>query len=67
MVQMYSISALAETQRRVYTYQLKDLRRVSNYKKRKKRYLKIRELTEFLSQFNCVDNLGDFKIVVSFC
>ena len=24
MVQMYSISALAETQRRVYTYQLKD-------------------------------------------
>ena len=33
MVQMYSISALAETQRQVYTYQLKDLRRVSNYKK----------------------------------
>ena len=35
MVQMYSISALAETQRRVYTYQLKDLRRVSYYKKKK--------------------------------
>ena len=39
MVQMYSISALAETQRRVYIYQLKDLRRVSNYKKKKEKAL----------------------------
>ena len=39
MVEMYSISALAETQKRVYTYQLKDLRRVSNYKKKEKALL----------------------------
>ena len=37
---MYSISALAEIQRRVYTHQLKDLRKVSNYEKRKKALLR---------------------------